>query len=199
MSNTLDNNRPNDRHENDSQRSVDRPSAIDADAEPPSSQPPSAADVSTIQVEVAIDSQLTSDVDVAAITRAVQAAAAHRGYSQGELGVRVTDDPTIHQINAKHLNHHYATDVISFGYSDTRPVIEGEMVVSIDTAQSRADEIGWSAEHELLLYVVHGTLHIAGMDDHDEADRSEMRAAEKIVMTQLGIAEIHRFSVEAQS
>jgi probable rRNA maturation factor len=92
------------------------------------------------------------------------------------------------------LGHDYPTDVISFAYSQETPVIEGELVVSVDTARQRAKDLGWSSRSELLLYVVHGVLHIAGMDDHDESDRVAMRAAEKRVMRKLGIDEIDHFS-----
>ncbi|TWU59795.1 Endoribonuclease YbeY [Rubripirellula tenax] len=147
---------------------------------------------SSIEVEINVDANIDRAINHRAISAAVIAAADSRGFRAGQIGVRVTDDPTIRQINDKHLGHDYATDVISFGYSADLPVIEGELIVSIDTAIERARELAWPTEHELLLYVVHGTLHICGMDDHDNADRAAMRRAEADVMTRLGIDEIHR-------
>ncbi len=101
--------------------------------------------------------------------------------------------------------------MISFCYAADPPLIEGELVASMDTAVSRACELLagpqsiddrnalWSAADELLLYVVHGTLHICGMDDHDDADRRAMRQAEAEVMTRLGIPEIKRFGADSEA
>ncbi|EMI15819.1 protein belonging to Uncharacterized protein family UPF0054 [Rhodopirellula maiorica SM1] len=124
------------------------------------------------------------------IRSAVTHASAFRGYSHGEIGVRVTNDAEIRQINARHLDHDYETDVISFAYADEPPTLEGELVVSLETAQRVADRVGWSVENELLLYVVHGTLHIAGMDDLEDDVRQAMRDAECQVMQSLGIKDI---------
>ncbi len=153
----------------------------------------------SLEVEINVDPKFSNDVDEDSIRAAVIAAAQHRGFHTGEIGVRVTDDSTIRQINMRHLDHDYETDVISFAYTADSPRIEGELVVSIETARDRAAEIHWNATHELLLYVVHGTLHIAGMDDHDDEDRAAMRAAERDVMTELGIADIVRCGVETNS
>lgn len=93
-------------------------------------------------------------------------------------------------MNRQYLSHDYATDVISFGYQADPPRLAGEMVISAETARQRAAEIGWSATHEMMLYVIHGTLHITGMDDGDRDQRAAMRAAEREVMHRLGVAQI---------
>ncbi len=138
-------------------------------------------------------------IDDEAIIAAVVAAAAHQGFSRGSVGIRITDDATIRDINAKHLQHDWATDVISFGYSADGDFVEGELVASVDTAIEKASQLGWSAAHELLLYIVHGTLHICGMDDHDDDDRSAMRSAEHDVMTGLGVPDIVRFGADLEA
>ncbi|MCA9137774.1 MAG: rRNA maturation RNase YbeY [Planctomycetales bacterium] len=121
------------------------------------------------------------------IVEAVNAAAEELGFVEGSIGVRITDDESIHEINARHLAHDYPTDVISFPYSEDESVIEGELVASVETAQQNAVDAGWGTDNELLLYVIHGVLHIGGLDDHDDFDRIEMRAAERAVLTKLGI------------
>lgn len=70
--------------------------------------------------------------------------------------------------------------------------------MSVDTARQRAGELGWSEQNELLLYVVHGVLHITGMDDHESGDRIAMRNAEHQVMTELGVPEISRFAADRE-
>ncbi|QEF98579.1 Endoribonuclease YbeY [Stieleria maiorica] len=124
----------------------------------------------------------------ARIEQAVQAAAALRGFDRGHIGVRITDDPTIHAINVRHLSHDYPTDVISFPYSDSPDRIEGELVASVETARQNAADVGWPTGNEVLLYVIHGVLHIGGMEDHRAEDRALMRQAERQALQRLGIA-----------
>ncbi|MFG0289680.1 MAG: rRNA maturation RNase YbeY [Rhodopirellula sp. JB044] len=119
---------------------------------------------------------------VTAIANAVRSAASVGGCSDCRVGVRVTDDPTIHKINRDFLEHDYPTDVISFPYELQPPMVEGELVVSIDTAEVESVDAGWSVAEELLLYVMHGTLHLVGFDDTDDESRKEMRNAERRAM-----------------
>lgn len=123
-----------------------------------------------------------------AVERAVCAACAEMDVSSGSLGVRLVSDREIHAINREVLDHDYATDVISWGYSDDDGPVEGDLVVSYETACRAAARIGWDPAHELMLYVVHGTLHCLGMEDTDPADRAAMREAERRVFQRLGIA-----------
>lgn len=148
-----------------------------------------------LRVDLAIDDCVANaeEVDQQRLRQAATSAAEARGYSVGVVGIRVTDDPSIHQINRDHLGHDYPTDVISFAYENEGSSLNGELVVSLETARQQAKEIGWPAGHELLLYVIHGVLHIAGMDDHEPAERAAMRAAEKEVMTSIGIHDFAQF------
>ncbi len=149
----------------------------------------------TIEIDPA---QYGIDGDVAAPVRdAVIAAAASQGFTGGVIGVLVTDDATIHEINREHLQHDYPTDVISFAYGVDGTRVEGELVVSLETAQREAAELGWTILNELLLYVVHGTLHIGGLDDRSESARCEMRRAEQLVLQSLSIDDASRFSPDA--
>lgn len=124
-------------------------------------------------------------LDRVAITAAVRAAASVGGCFDCRVGIRITSDPVIHQVNREFLNHDYPTDVISFPYALSAPVVEGELIVSIDTAAVQAADVGWSIAEEVLLYVIHGTLHLVGYDDVDDADRAAMREAESKAMSLL--------------
>jgi len=121
------------------------------------------------------------------IRDAVHVAAQSQGYSRGQIGVLVSDDQTIHEINRRHLQHDYPTDVISFPYGCSDDTVEGELVVSLCTARRWAGEVGWDWQTELLLYVVHGTLHICGLEDSTAEQRQQMRAAEQAALAKLGI------------
>ena len=184
MSNTPDNSPPSD---------STTPSHPLDHAHHPASRPVS------LLCEVLIDQRGHSPATAARLKSAVVAAARYRGCCVGEIGVRVTDDRSIREINRDHLGHDYATDVISFGYSLDPPHVEGELVVSGETARREAARLGWPDEHELLLYAVHGTLHITGMDDQDPSSRQQMRVAEQAVLTALNISGIERFGADSQS
>ena len=154
----------------------------------------------SLLIEILIDSSVHSPVGEDQIRQAAKLAAQSRGFDHGQIGIRLTDDATIHQVNRKHLQHDYSTDVISFAYQVAAPMIEGELIVSVDTAVTRAAELGWSAANELLLYTIHGTLHLTGMDDQQPIDRREMRACRRSNHDpELGITEVCRFGADAEN
>ena len=164
---------------------------------PDSSRPDSSrSDHDSLRITINVDENVASPLDEKKLQQAAAAAAADQGYHRGEIGIRVTDDAGIHQINRDHLGHDYPTDVISFAYHADKPEVDGELVVSVDTAAERAGELGWPVAHELSLYVVHGALHITGMDDHDPDDRAAMRDAEQRIMIQIGINDIVRYGAD---
>ena len=93
-------------------------------------------------------------------------------------------------MNKRFLDHDYATDVLSFPLSDSEhetDVLEGEIAISFDTAQKRSGEFGWGTENELLLYAVHGTLHLVGLSDQTREERTLMRRAEQKILSQMNI------------
>lgn len=116
-----------------------------------------------------------------------------------EISIAVVGDEQIHSINRQYLNHDYETDVITFdlGSHPETDALQGEIVVSAETAVRIAKEVGNEPDVELVLYVVHGALHLSGFDDHSDADRQEMRAAEKRMMSRLGHE--YRFELEEPS
>lgn len=126
-------------------------------------------------------------VDARRLRLGVKAALALGGVDDGVVSVALVDDPTIHEMNVRHLQHDYPTDVLSFLIEQDGNRIEGDIVASVDTAAREAPKYGWSAEDELLLYVVHGALHLAGFDDLTPAKRKTMRAAECQVLAQFGL------------
>lgn len=131
------------------------------------------------------------------ISDAVRRIANDYGYDSGEISVAVLDDAEIREVNAKHLGHDYETDVISFPF-ETEGRIDGEILVSFETATRCAVEHGWRSEDELLLYVIHGMLHLCGLGDLDPESAEEMRAEERHYLNVFGVpqAEQHGFPFE---
>ncbi len=136
------------------------------------------------------------DFDESVVRQAVVAAARSRRCLSGSIGVFLTGDRAIRRINRDHLNHDHATDVISFGYECRPPHVEGELVVSVETAAAQARRIGRRPVNELLLYVIHGTLHITGMDDQTPEQRRRMRSAEQAVLRTIGVHEDDDFTAD---
>ena len=131
------------------------------------------------------------EVAAAAIVAAVEAALAHGEERAARVLVTVLDDEALRAINRDHLGHDWTTDVCTFPYANDDG-IEGDLFVSLDTAIREAAEHGRAVGDELLLYVVHGVLHLCGWDDQTPEDRRAMRAAESAVLRRLGI-EPHDF------
>lgn len=139
-----------------------------------------------IRVEVC-NEQVALPVDVDLTQRAVAVVLAGESVTSATISVAVVDDPTMRELNRRYLNHDYNTDVLSFLLDESNDQLDGEIIVSAEMAILRASEFAWSAEHELLLYVIHGTLHLAGYDDHSPADRGQMRRKEMQYLKQLGL------------
>jgi probable rRNA maturation factor len=121
------------------------------------------------------------------LKRAVAAVLSGEGIAKADISIAVVSDTTMHEINRQFLNHDEPTDVISFVLNQSDDFIDGEIVVSADTAVATAKQIGWSAADELLLYVIHGALHLAGYDDLQPAAKRRMRRREKLYLRQIGI------------
>jgi probable rRNA maturation factor len=83
-----------------------------------------------------------------------------------EVEVNFVDDFTIAEVHLRFMEISGATDVITFDH--------GEILISVETARDQAMEFGNVFERELMLYLIHGLLHLAGYEDATEADRSRM-------------------------
>lgn len=122
---------------------------------------------------------------------------AARAVFEGE-GVRAckvtlafVDDAHIHRLNKQFLNHDEPTDVLTFPYSDAKSkALEGEVVIGHEVAKEYAADRGHDAALELLLYVIHGCLHLCGYTDADARGEREMRAKEREYLRRLNLPDI---------
>ena len=122
-----------------------------------------------------------SNYEVAAdrVELAVKQVIEEAGIVTGDVSVAVVDDPTIQELNIQYLNHDYPTDVISFVLEHAEEHLEGEIIVSVDTAVELAKDYGWDWQNEFLLYVIHGCLHLVGYDDKNPEAKVVMQEAER--------------------
>jgi probable rRNA maturation factor len=135
-------------------------------------------------------------IDGERMRAAVVAVLEEEGLENAAIDVAVVDDATIHDLNRRFLNHDEPTDVLSFLLGKENGV-EGDVIVSAETALRLAGRYDWRTADELLLYVIHGTLHLVGYDDLDSTARAEMRCREKHFLAALGLHPKYDQSQEA--
>lgn len=123
------------------------------------------------------------------LTRAVQVALA--GQAVRSISVAVVDDATIAELHQRYLGDPSPTDVLSFDLRDdpAGDGLEGEIVVSAETAARQAKRLGLALDQEILRYVVHGVLHLLGYDDATAVQRRRMRRQEDRVLADLAASE----------
>jgi len=113
------------------------------------------------------------------------------GVADAEISLAFVDNPTIHRLNQRYLQHDEPTDVLSFPLSDPNAAkLSGELVIGVEVAREQAAQRGHDVQAELALYVIHGLLHLCGYDDHDDADRRAMRERERHYLSRLSLPDI---------
>lgn len=110
------------------------------------------------------------------------------GLTKLNVSIAIVDDATIRSLNRRHLHHDWPTDVISFLFTCCAGAVEGEIIASAEMATRTCPSAGWAADDELLLYVVHGLLHLVGLDDIEPDQGREMRRMESACMLAIGVA-----------
>ncbi|MCM1517376.1 MAG: rRNA maturation RNase YbeY [Pseudoflavonifractor sp.] len=102
----------------------------------------------------------------------------------GPLVYRFCDDEEILRVNRQFLNHDYYTDIITFDYSRGR-LVSGDMVISLETVASNADAAGATYARELARVIIHGVLHLCGINDKGPGEREVMEAHEDAALSML--------------
>ncbi len=118
------------------------------------------------------------------------------------VGLTITDDEGIRELNREHRGLDRATDVLSFPmqqydapekpsvqfpHPPGEPLPLGDVVVSYPRAEEQAHSYGHSLQRELAFLVVHGIMHLLGYDHEVAADAERMRAEEEVVLARLGL------------
>jgi probable rRNA maturation factor len=129
-------------------------------------------------------------VDKPALRRAVLHTLASEGVAAARIHLVIVDDATIQGLNRRYLSHDEPTDVLTFPQADEGGgdgILEGEIVISAQTAARAAPDYRSSVEDEMALYAVHGVLHLLGYDDLETSARARMRSREKTILAELGM------------
>ncbi len=151
------------------------------------------------RVDVTVRDGVRSPISEAGLARAIAAAldmatAVDRAPSPASIGLILSDDAELGELNGLHMGKSGPTDVLSFPVFDPtfplppgrRPHL-GDIVVSVERATGQAEggrggqtsDVAWSPADELRLLVTHGTLHICGWDHADPDEEATMRALER--------------------
>ena len=107
----------------------------------------------------------------------IRAVAAHYGKKVGEVAYIFCDDAKILEVNRQYLQHDYYTDIITFDYCEG-DTLHGDIFISLDTVRSNAEAQGTPYDEELHRVIIHGILHLCGINDKGPGERAIMEAAE---------------------
>lgn len=107
----------------------------------------------------------------------IRKVAASHGRRVGSIGYMFVSDEKILEVNRQYLGHDYYTDIITFDYCEG-DTLNGDLVISLDTIRTNAETFGKAYDEELHRVIIHGILHLCGINDKGPGERELMEAAE---------------------
>ena len=110
-------------------------------------------------------------------TEWVKQVAANHGKKVGEIAYIFCSDEKILEVNRQYLEHDYYTDIITFDYTEGNR-ISGDLFISLDTVRTNAEQFDQPYERELHRVIIHGVLHLCGINDKGPGEREIMEAEE---------------------
>lgn len=116
-------------------------------------------------------------IDRRATTRWITDVAALYGKRCGDISYIFCSDEKILEVNRTYLEHDYYTDIITFDYTSSSR-IGGDLFISLDTVRSNAELFGAPYEEELKRVIIHGILHLCGINDKSDEQQAEMTREE---------------------
>ncbi|MBQ8969596.1 MAG: rRNA maturation RNase YbeY [Bacteroidaceae bacterium] len=116
-------------------------------------------------------------IDQRRIAQWAQDVAATYGKRVGTINYIFVDDERILEVNRQFLRHDYYTDIITFDYTQGR-IISGDLYISLDTVRSNAEQLNVPYARELHRVIIHGVLHLCGINDKGPGEREVMEAEE---------------------
>ena len=138
-------------------------------------------------LRIDISNEHAFPLDEVRLKKAVRAVLQDAGFESGEISIAVVADDEMHALNRKYLDHDYPTDVLSFVLEEDDGRLDGEIILSSDYAAREAELYGWTAADEILLYVIHGSLHLVGHDDLEPENKQKMREKERHYLGLFGL------------
>ena len=112
-----------------------------------------------------------------ALGKWIKAVTEKHGFKLGDIGYVFCSDAKILEVNKQFLQHDYFTDIITFDYTEGKK-ISGDMYISLDTVKTNAEQFGSDYDTELHRVIIHGILHLCGINDKGPGEREIMEANE---------------------
>jgi len=119
-------------------------------------------------------------------TEWVKQVAAGYGKKVGEIAYIFCSDEKILDVNRQYLEHDYYTDIITFDYTEGNR-ISGDLFISLDTVRTNAEQFNQPYERELHRVIIHGILHLCGINDKGPGEREIMEAEENKALALIGL------------
>lgn len=116
----------------------------------------------------------------------IKQVAAGYGKKVGDVSYIFCDDAKILEVNQQYLQHDYYTDIITFDYTEGDR-IGGDLFISVDTVKSNAEQFDQSFDKELHRVIIHGILHLCGIDDQSPEQRANMIENENKALALIGM------------
>ena len=116
----------------------------------------------------------------------IKAVAHSYGKRVGEIAYIFCSDEKILEVNRQYLHHDYYTDIITFDYSEGAR-LSGDLFISLETVSSNAELFQTDYTTELHRVIIHGVLHLVGINDKGPGEREIMEAAENKALHMLDV------------
>ncbi len=133
-------------------------------------------------IEFAAQGVEMPEIDLRKISKWIEEVAASYSRRVGNLNYLFVNDEEILKANRQFVNHDYYTDIITFDYSHGDR-ISGDVLISLETVASNAEKFGVTYFRELLRVIIHGVLHLVGINDKGPGEREIMEAAENAALS----------------
>lgn len=144
-------------------------------------------------VRLAITVSGVRGLPAAALRRACREALSEEGVVSGRLEVAIVNAPRMCELHEQWMGDASPTDVLTFDLRD-KPIktsVDGQLILCETVARAEARRLGGDWRHELLLYAVHGCLHLCGYDDRRRADSTRMHRREDEILSALGYGAVY--------
>ena len=138
-----------------------------------------------VQIQYFRDGIEEPEQDPIAVNPVVEKIIEDYSFSGAELNVIFLPDEELRTINMNFLNHDVYTDVITFDLTEEATLINGEIYVSVERIKENADFYSYSFQEELHRVIIHGVLHLAGLEDKSTLDKQTMTKQENYYLEHL--------------
>lgn len=118
------------------------------------------------------------------ISQWIKSVVKKHNYKIGDISYIFCSDEVILRVNREYLQHDYYTDIITFDYTEGNR-ISGDLFISLDTVKTNAEKFGTPYEEELHRVIIHGILHLCGIDDKGPGEREVMEQNENDALEML--------------